>query len=142
MSYVEIKDLGYDGIVKDILSIHNKEVKAGLLDNKNNRATIGFWQEYGTVNTPSRSFLRTTLERNQDKYVSFFAQRIRFIIDKSVSVDKVFDDTGKLLKKDIQKTIIDWESPKNKDSTVKIKGFNDPLIHHKVMLGLINYKIK
>jgi hypothetical protein len=79
--------------------------------------------------------------KNQDKYTNLFAKNIKNIIEGTLRVDESFNKIGLEMKKDIQKSIIDWDTPKNKDSTVRVKGFNDPLIHTRLMLGLIKYKL-
>lgn len=141
MSNVEIKDLGYDKIVRELLSLDKKKVSAGLLDNKKNRAQIGYWQEYGTPTIPKRPFMRTTITKYQDSYTNLFAKKIKFLIEGSITQNQALTDLGKQMARDLENSIITWSDPPNAKSTVQKKGFNDPLIEHKIMLSLINFKI-
>ena len=137
-----LQDTGWNRIKIAIQTMDKKKVEIGLLDNKNNIATIGFFNEFGTRHIPERSFIRTTVKINKDDFLSLARDRIKKLILGSITSDKILQDSGQYWEYKIMKAIKDFSSPANAPSTIRQKGFNNPLIHHSLMLASIKYKVK
>ena len=134
-------DMGYKRAIRNFQQLHNKKIEVGLLDNTDNMASIWFWNEYGTSRIPERPAFRTALRLNQENYKRFILQRIRMMITGSIAPLTILENLGNRIVRDLQKSIIDWSDPPNAESTVKQKGFNDPLVNTGLMWVLIKYKL-
>ena len=135
----ELKDLGWKKLKKELEKLSTKAVKTGTFDPK--LALIWFWNEKGTVRIPRRPAMQYSI-------VGFRYVQVQTAIDEAYkaflsapNVNKFLKSVGKAHKAILKKTVIEWATPANADSTEKRKGFNDPLIHTKKLLKSIDYKI-
>lgn len=135
----ELKDLGWKKIKKELQKLSAKAVKTGTFDPK--LALIWFWNEKGTVKIPPRPAMQYSI-------AGFRYVQVQNAIDEAYkaflsapSATKFLKSVGKAHKQILKKTVIEWASPSNAPSTVKRKGFNDPLIHKKNLLNSIDFKI-
>lgn len=142
-----IIDLGWNRIKTVITSLNKQKIEVGFLDNSNNIATIAFLNEFGHKardgsQVPERAFMRDSLKKYQESFLKESIQRIKSILQGSLSVDSYLNISGKFWQDKIKYSIAEFSTPTNKPSTVKQKGFNDPLIHTGLMLATVKYKIK
>lgn len=142
-----IIDLGWNRIKTTITALNNQEVEVGFLNNSKNIATIAFLNEFGHKardgsQVPERAFMRDALKKYQKTFLKESIQRIKTILQGSLSVDSYLNQSGKFWQDSIKYSIAEFSTPANKPSTVKRKGFNDPLIHTGLMLATVKYKIK
>lgn len=134
-------DMGWKRTKLNFFALHNKKIEAGLLNNTDNMATIGFYQEFGTIHIPERPWLRTVLRHKHENYQRQIAHRIRAMIRGTLAPITLLEQIGKMYEDDIKKSIINWTSPPNAESTIKIKGFNDPLVNSGLMWILVKHKL-
>jgi hypothetical protein len=104
-------------------------------------ATVAAWQEFGTNGihpTPARPFMRYAVAN----YSGEWADIIRVSL-KATGYDAkaALTAAGQLATMRIKSIIKAWDAPPNAPSTVRAKGFNDPLIETQYMLRHVTYKV-
>ena len=101
-------------------------------------AQVAFWQEYGTKKIPPRPFFRNMIEGNSKTWGRLVQAALRASKNDST---KALAITGMRIGAQLQKSIIDLKGPKLADSTVKRKGFPDPLIDSHNMLRAVEFEV-
>lgn len=108
-------------------------------------AMVALIQEFGTLRLtkdgrqwiPPRPFMRQCVEKNKAKWVQFYMNRIE-------EGDKP-SDAAKALKtvmvSDLRAEIIAFSDPPNAPSTVKKKGFDDPLVGKGTLLRTVTGEV-
>ena len=103
---------------------------------------IAMWNELGTSRSPSRPFLRQSVDNNKQRIVSFFKSRIKKMLVTAAPAEQILKEIGIFQKGLIQKTIRDGEFAPNAPSTIKRKHSEHPLIDTGRMRQSVNYIIK
>ena len=85
---------------------------------------VAAFNEFGGGHTPPRPFLRTCFEKNVRKWNNFVRDRLV----RYPEVETTFWKLGEKIKGDLSETVIGWTTPPNAPSTIKAKGFNNPLV--------------
>jgi len=105
-------------------------------------AQVAKWNAEGTPTIPKRHFLQKFLKDGREKYKkamgALYRNRLRGRVDRG----KAYRNIGALTVKDMKRIILDWRIPKNAASTVKKKGFDDPLIHTKRLVNSIDWRME
>lgn len=124
-------DRGFNRIVKELKKLQKKPyVKVGypadasttkdakeyrdeqgnvVSDNFVTVLDVAIWSEFGTVNAPERSFVRSSFDKNRSKYNKLTENLIKKIYDGSTTVEKALDILGLTLENDIKKFIRDGD---------------------------------
>lgn len=102
---------------------------------------VAAWNELGTVNMPSRPFLRKSVDENEGKINSFLQSKKDDLVN-GVSVEQVLKEIGIFQKDLIQEKITEGSFAPNAESTVRKKGSSKPLIDTGRMRQSVNYEIK
>lgn len=96
---------------------------------KISNATVALYNEFGTIDAPARSFMRTTMFENGKQIASEFAkQSARVVEDKTTAVAAV-SNVGKLVAKLMREKMdkaASWATP-NAPSTIEKKEHTQPL---------------
>jgi hypothetical protein len=103
--------------------------------------------EYATYNefgmgVPERSFLRSTVDVNEKRYVQQLADACGKVIDGSASVQSALGVVGLGAARDVQQTIRDLADPPNAPSTVRQKGSSSPLIDTGRLRASIDHEVR
>lgn len=103
-------------------------------------ATVAARNEYGVPEkgVPPRPFMRRTADRNWRKWLRHVKDRVPITLD----LKKIALDLGDEVAWDIRQSIIDYDFPPNAPSTVKQKGFNDPLVDSGQMAESVRMEVK
>jgi len=101
-------------------------------------AQVAFWNEFGTVRAPARPFFRTTIAKKSSEWGTILGKAMVYY---KADVGKSLAALGTVMQSDIRSAIVNWSSPPNSPRTVKIKGFNDPLVDDGTMQRVVNYKV-
>lgn len=103
-------------------------------------ANVAIANEYGVPEkgVPPRPFMRRTKDRKFRKWHRFVQDRLPITLDAK----KTALDLGDVMADDIRQSIIDYDYPPNRPSTIKIKGFNDPLVDSGQMAESVRYEVK
>ena len=132
---------------KILKELAEKEVRVGFQQGKATEkdgtdiCDIAAWNELGTVNMPSRPFLRMSVDDNSDKINSFMSAQKRSII-KGEPADRILKKIGIFQKDLIQEKITEGSFAPNAPSTIKAKGSSKPLIDTGRMRQSVNFEIK
>ncbi len=102
---------------------------------------VAAWNELGTVNMPSRPFLRKSVDENVDKINSFLQAKKDDLVN-GVSVEQVLKELGIFQKDLIQEKITEGGFAPNAESTIRKKGSSKPLVDTGRMRQSVNYEIK
>lgn len=102
---------------------------------------VGFWNEFGTVFTPERSFLRTSVRNNLAKYRRINRANLRKILRGSLTTEKALNQLGAIAAGDVKQNITDIRKPPNKPSTIRGKRSSNPLINTGHMRAQITYEV-
>jgi hypothetical protein len=127
--------------------IADKEVRIGFQHGKATEedgtdvCDVAAWNELGTVNMPSRPFLRKSVDENEGKINSFLQSKMKDLV-RGVSAEQVLKEIGIFQKDLIQEKITEGSFAPNAESTVRQKGSSKPLIDSGRMRQSVNYVIQ
>lgn len=102
---------------------------------------VAAWNELGTVNMPSRPFLRKSVDENEGKIKSYL-KSMKNVMLNGASAEEILKEIGIFQKDLIQEKITDGEFAPNAQSTIRQKGSSKPLIDTGRMRQSVNYVIK
>lgn len=102
-------------------------------------AQVAFWNEYGTVRAPARPAFRTTISQKSKDW----GHKLGLAI-KATNYDgqKALALLGQDMRDDLENMIAQWSSPGNAALTIKIKGFDKPLVDGGDMQRAPDYEVK
>jgi hypothetical protein len=100
---------------------------------------VGAKNEFG-IGIPERSFIRSTIAENINKYNKLRREMIAGIILGKITSEKAIAVLGEELKKDIQAKIVAFSEPGNSEATIAIKGVDNPLIDTGTMRQSIQWE--
>jgi hypothetical protein len=98
----------------------------------------------GTDSIPARDFMTIAKENIRNNCI----QKLKKIIIDSHkkgglrSVESAVERIAIDMQSEVKQAILDMDSPSNAPSTVRQKGFNDPLIETKTMLNSVAYRFE
>lgn len=133
-----------------------KGVTVGFMSDKRYPATHGirgtprapipvaqnaFWQEFGTQGKhpiPARPFFRTMIEENSPRWGESVAHLCKV---HNYDARKIMTNMGIGIQAQLVRSIRDWTDPPNAQSTVDIKGFNNPLVDEGIMQNSVEYQV-
>lgn len=104
-------------------------------------AEIAAFNELGTSTSPSRPFLRQTVEKNEDK-ISAMCERAAKQLAAGGSAEQGLKQLGAFGVSLVQETIVSGNFTPNAPATVKAKGSDKPLIDTGQMRQSVHYVIK
>lgn len=135
MSVID-KDLGWKKILLSMRKIDAKAVKVGIQsgdktsDGKKDLAYVASLHEFGSPGgkIPERSFIRSAIDKNENKINNLSDKLSLKILDGSVTVRNTLDLIGLEVTGMIQEQITDGDYVPLAPSTIKRKGNDKPLI--------------
>jgi hypothetical protein len=102
-------------------------------------AQVAFWNEYGTTTAPSRPFFRTMIAKESPGWGVLMMKAMKhYGYDGQVTMQFM----GVKLSEELQQSIVSWQDPPNAPATVRMKGFNKPLIHTSHMQNSVDFEVK
>jgi hypothetical protein len=101
-------------------------------------AQAAFWNEYGTVTAPARPAFRTTIARKSKEWGDKLAKAV---VATDYDGRKALALLGQDMRDDLENAIAQWSSPANAALTVKIKGFDKPLVDSGDMQRAPDYEV-
>jgi hypothetical protein len=150
---IEDKDLGMNKIREGFTSLGGYEVTVGVHGKDATTyqeatgatpvttAAVAFFNEFGVAGNPERSFLRSTMSENEEKYIKLDERLINLIIDGKLDALQATEILGQQAKKDVQQKIVDIKEPPNSEKTIAAKGSSNPLIDTGQMRQSIDYVV-
>ncbi len=163
---VQINDEVFESLVADLekvgkYSLHvgfpeGESPASGKLATMSEVATIAAFNEFGTANSPERSFIRSTYDEKEEDIFAFMkdqyertitsGQRFGPFLSRPTETlfrrPKLFYDRLGVYTADlIKEKIRDLSTPPNAPSTIRIKGSSNPLIHNGQMLASVTHSV-
>jgi hypothetical protein len=132
----QVKDLGLEKLTTSIRGLKGRIIAVGILQDLAVGGELDFslvelalTLEFGTDDgrIPERPVHRDTFTKHQadiKKRLFLAAQKVQ----GGMSIDRALDEVGEWYTGLLQKAILDYNEVPNAESTVKKKGFNDPLV--------------
>lgn len=102
---------------------------------------IAMWNELGTANSPSRPFLRTSVDGNAAQITQFCQAQVRKLTNGGTA-QEVLNSVGVFGKGLVQATIGSGSFTPNAPATIRKKKSDKPLIDTGRMRQSVNYAIK
>ena len=103
---------------------------------------VAMFNELGTSNTPSRPFMRDSVDKHEDKINNFCKQQMKLLSTGKISTEEMLKSIGVFQKGLVQKEIRDGEFVPNAPSTIKRKKSDKPLIDTGTMRQSVNFVIR
>lgn len=138
----ETKDLGMDQLMAEIrrdVSHVDIGIHEGDSEGVKKKATQN---EFGAGNVPERSFIRSTIDENAERYSKAAEILVGMMMDGEISKFEMLERMGQQIESDIKSKIVNLKSPPNSPRTIMEKGSDNPLIDTGEMLASIRYAIK
>lgn len=98
--------------------------------------------EFGTSTVPERSFLRSTVDENEESYLDGLEGVAGVIADSGAAAGRnALEKLGLRAVRDVQRKIVDLKEPPNAASTIERKGSSNPLIDTGRLRQSIDYVV-
>lgn len=104
-------------------------------------AEVGFYHEFGTVKTPERSFIRSTINGKSKEIKKVARLEYKKVIAGKTTNEKGLGILGAFTAGLIQETFTDNNWAPNSESTIESKGSSTPLIDTGQLRQSISYKV-
>lgn len=144
-------DRGYQRLKKQLLGTRSGAGQAygglevGVFGDKDPFApTKMLMNEVGNPATklPSRPALATTFDSHRGPmYLAFAKAYGAALLRRGSARQAGLEAAGRFLARRLYKNIEEWSVPANAQSTIRRKGFNNPLVEHGSMLASVGYRI-
>lgn len=111
-------DHGFKGIIKELRKLEYKPIvkigfpfeskkpkqkhKGGGEDSFVTVLEIAIWNEFGTIRSPERSFIRAAFDKNRKKYLKMNKDLLLKIYSGKITVEKALDLLGETILNDIK----------------------------------------
>jgi hypothetical protein len=145
-------DKGYKDLVKRVYGIERPTVDVGVLDAggglvyPDGTATIldvAIWNEFGTKNIPSRSFIREWFDENEDQLRADLRVLMESVVAGKRTKEQILEIIGQRAVAQIQERISSSIPPPNARSTVRQKkGSETTLVDTGLLRSSVTYKVK
>lgn len=101
-------------------------------------AQVALWNEYGTVTSPPRPFMRATIDTKGPEWPKAMASIMR----ANPNGQYIMEQMGEGIQGQLVQTIITWSDPPNAPSTIAAKGFDAPLRDTMLMSRSVGWEVK
>jgi len=139
------------GMNRKLIDIAETEMKLGITEKSgapehpnSNERTIGdiaFFNEYGTMTAPARSFVHDWVAGNIDLIAKNMETDVLRVLMSSESMKVALSKRGVVYRNSVIKRIMSRIPPPNAESTIAAKGSDIPLIDTATMLAAIVYEV-
>lgn len=132
---------------KMLKELADKEVRIGFQRGENTDedgvdiCDIAAFNELGTANSPSRPFLRKSVDENESA-INAFLKDVKKDICDGVPAEQILKKIGLFQQDLIQEKITEGQFTPNAPATIKKKGSDKPLIDTGRMRQSVNYVIQ
>lgn len=123
---LKVDDTAFNAAMDRLKKLGGGNVKAGVFANATTPdgdliAPIAFYHEYGTVNIPARSFLRSTMSEQREKWARQFLGVIQGRLLENGVIRRGLTAVGQSMKADVRDKIKSNIAPALKPETVNAK---------------------
>lgn len=141
---IKVKDHGLAELRQAMIGLHRAVVEVGIQGKQGQdllmKASVN---EFGSDDghTPERSFLRSTLHENRDKYAGALKRLARKVAKGDLTMQAGLDLFGQAVVRDVQRRIRSGIDPVNARATIAKKGSATPLIDSSQMINSIRHVV-
>ena len=146
---VEVNSTNSKGIKSLFKRLEKGSVNVGILakvgkhDNSDvTVAQVGFWNEFGTVTIPERSFIRSTIEGDSKEIKEVSRKQYKKVLDGDINLKQGLGILGTFVMGKIQEKFTKNTWSPNSSSTIILKGSTKPLIDSGQLRQSISYEVK
>ena len=145
------RDFGYRKLLQELTKRIGKHVVVGFTADAGNYpdgtpvTDVAAIHEFGApgAGIPERSFLRSTMDQNVEKYAKALERALTDIADgKGDDVERVLAQLGAKAEGDIKLKIRNLRTPPNAPSTIRQKGSSNPLIDTGQMRQAVTFEVR
>jgi len=138
---------GLQRLISTLRDMGRKKVYVGVTKSTNGsrgNALIAMVHEFGSPskNIPARSFLRSTVLEQADKYAQIIGETIPNAVASGMSIEDAYAGLGTVAMNDVKRKIANGPFAPLKDTTVKRKGSSKPLIDDGDLRKSIKYEVR
>lgn len=147
---VTVKDRGWNRIKREMTKASGSGVKVGVQadvkprkDPTEDMLAIAVINEFGfkPKRIPQRSFIRASFDKYKNSLDSYNKRLMTQVIAGKLPMKKALGLLGKVHQEQIQDYIRDLKVPENAELTIRLKGFDNPLIETGQLRRSIDYKV-
>ena len=145
---VKVNSTGGNGIKDLFKRLEKGTVDVGILmgegqheDSDITVAEVGLYHEFGTVTTPERSFIRSTINGQSKDIRKVAKAQYKKVLDGSITTEQGLGVLGAFTAGLIQETFTSNDWAPNSERTIKEKGSSTPLIDTGQLRQSISYKV-
>lgn len=141
------RDFGYKQVIKTLTGIP-VVLEAGFLEGISSADAIfrSYVNELGLKERPRRAHVAPAFDMHLNRLRSKIPREIAKLLTSGVSKKdahlEVMAEVGELLIEQIRENILKMRSPQNAESTVRKKGFDDPLVETGHMADEPAYRLR
>jgi hypothetical protein len=146
---VKVNSTGGKGIKALLGRLEKGHVNVGILasvgqheDSDLTVAQVGFYHEFGTVKTPERSFIRSTIEDKSKEIKKLARQQSKLVLNGKTTLEVGLGKLGAFTAGLIQEKFTSNDWPANTEATIALKGSSKPLIDSGQLRQSISYEVK
>lgn len=99
-----------------------------IVDSEEDLLDVAMWNELGTSRSPSRPFLRASVDDNEAEIAAFCKAQIKLLLDGKTTAEAMLKKLAVFQKGLIQRTMVEGDFTPNAPGTIKKKGSDRPLI--------------
>ncbi len=92
-----------------------------------------------TITIPARPFFRTLIANGKGRWDE---DLVRYLRASNFNTRRAFRMLGTQIADELKESIRTWSDPENAPSTIRAKGFNDPLVNKGTLLRSPSYEVK
>lgn len=93
------------------------------------------------IELPMRSFIRATMDKNQEEYHAIATGLVKQIVDGSISKFEALSLIGQKIEADIKRTIVTMKTPPLKPATIRRKGSSGLLQDTGLLKNSVRYVV-
>lgn len=144
-------DANYKKFLKELGKIKGSYVSIGIqedagdYDSGTSVVAVGFWNEFGTEDIPSRPFIRSTLEAHKNELEELRQSLLKKVLNGDLTIEKGLETIGFRVREWIKATILQNDFQANAPSTAEAKRRKGvapkPLLDTRLLLRSIEYKV-
>ena len=134
-----------EALKKSLNSRGVKQTEVGFFDSARypdgtSVPAVAVWNEFGSKNTPERSFFRNALDSSKPKVL----RMLKHGVDPYALVvsSNLANQIGAVVAGEIQESIVELKEPPNAESTIRAKKSSNPLIEKSFMLQSATWKVE
>ncbi len=141
------RDLGWQEIQRELAELKKIGVKVGITEANNtsedgaNIAEYAAYNEEGTEHIPSRPFIRSWVDNNQEQINKVMDSAFNRIVKGQWTAEDAMKRIGEFGASGIKKNIAKGSFEPNAESTIKRKGSSRPLIDTGTLRNSIRYEV-